>query len=72
MRVWLDKSPDWHGMFADVQAISKPQAIGIFIYTLFHNQYRTVADHVAASVFDYVPLNAGGNAVKNLLKRLVR
>ncbi len=70
-RLGLDLDRDGDVDVADVQTLTRAQAVEIFIEHYFHRpQINTLPETVQASVFDMY-VNAGGNAVK-LLQRLLR
>ena len=70
-RLRLDLTGDGVVGISDVKALTKAQAVEIFIRHYFYNpRINRLPDAVQATVFDMY-VNAGGNAVK-ILQRLLR
>lgn len=70
-RLGLDLTGDGAVTIADVQALSRDQAVDIFVENYFHGPgIDALPEVIQASVFD-MQVNAGANAVK-ILQRLLR
>ena len=69
-RLGLDKTGDGHVTTADVKALTREDAVSIFVDHYFHRpRISQLPEPLQASVFD-MNVNAGANAVK-ILQRLV-